>query len=261
MTALLSVDGLDVRIGGHRVCRELSFEVRPGESWALLGANGSGKTTLLLTLAGLRPPTAGELAVKGNRLADLGPRTRARQIAVLLQHSSSGFGAGVLESVLTGRHPHLPPLAWEDANDLAIALDAIDALDLGDLRDRPLTTLSGGELRRTEIARLLVQQAPLNLLDEPLNHLDLAHQTRCLQVLLARCAAPERALLMVLHDLNLARQACDHWLLLLGDGDWRAGGREELSDPGLLRRAFGPQLAVVDGPGGPIFLPRLSAGE
>lgn len=261
MSVLLTAEEIDVTVGGCRVCRRLSLQIRPGESWALLGANGSGKTTLLHTLAGLRPLAAGALRIGDASLADLGPRERARRIAVLLQHSSRGFGARVIETVLTGRHPHLAPLAWEDASDLAIAQAAIAELGLAKLSERPLTTLSGGELRRVEIARLLAQQAPLNLLDEPLNHLDLAHQATCLQVLRRHCVDAAHALLMVMHDLNLAYQACDHWLLLFGDGDWLAGTRDDVADPALLRRAFGPHLAVVDGAGGPAFLTRLQSGE
>lgn len=261
MSALLTTGALEVIVGGRTVCTGLSLEILPGQSWALLGANGSGKTTLLHTLAGLRPAAGGTLRIDGATLAGLGPRERARHIAVLLQHSSRGFGASVLETVLTGRHPHLGPLAWEDANDLAIASSAIDQLDLTGLSDRPLTTLSGGELRRVEIARLLAQGSPLSLLDEPLNHLDLAHQATCLQVLLEHCVDRAHALLMVMHDLNLAYQACDHWLLLFGDGDWLARAREDVADPDLLRRAFGPHLAVVDGPMGPVFLTRLQSGE
>lgn len=259
MTALLDVDGLALDVGGRMLVRDLALQVRRGEAWALLGANGSGKTTLLHALAGVHGTSGGTVRLDGTPLAELAPRRRARRVALLLQHSSRGFGATVTETVLTGRHPHLRTLAWEGPDDAAIADTAMGALGLRDLAGRSLDTLSGGELRRVEIARLLAQQAPLNLLDEPLNHLDLAAQARVLRALLGRCVGDDRGMLMAIHDLNLAYQACGHWLVLTGNGSWVAGPRDEIAQPALLRRIFGEQLEVVDGPTGPLFLNALHA--
>lgn len=260
MNALLRVRGLSLGIAGRAVCEGLDLTLRGGESWALLGRNGVGKTTLLLHLAGLRGGHRGEIDVDQGRLADLAPRERARHIAVLLQHSSPGFGASVLETVLTGRHPHLTGLAWEGPQDLAIARRAMASLDLDGLADRPLTTLSGGELRRVEIARLLTQDCPLALLDEPLNHLDLAHQAACLRVLQQYCVTPERGMLMVAHDLNVAYHACAHWLILAGDGECYAGNRETLADPVLLSRAYAHPITRIDTAAGPLFRPDYGPG-
>jgi iron complex transport system ATP-binding protein len=259
MSDLLVAHGLSLRVAGKAVCRDLELAIRGGESWALLGRNGVGKTTLLHHLAGLRDDHDGEITLGGDRLRGLAPRARARRVALLLQHSNPGFGASVLETVLAGRHPHLATLQWEGADDLAIARRAIDDLGLGGLASRSLTTLSGGELRRVEIARLLTQQCPLTLLDEPLNHLDLAHQATCLQVLEAQCVTPQRALLMVVHDLNAAYHACGHWLVLDGDGAWHAGPRELLSDPALLSGAYGHPITRIDTDAGPVFRPSYRA--
>ena len=257
MTALLEASRLDVRIGRQRVCRRLDLRIEAGQSWALMGRNGTGKTTLLHHLAGLRRSHEGAIRIAGEDLTGMAPRRRAQRIAVLLQHSSRGFGGSVLESVLTGRHPHLPRLAWEGAEDLAVARHCLAALGLDALAQRYLDTLSGGELRRVEIARLLAQQARLALLDEPMNHLDLAHQAASLRVLREHCVSPRRALLMVVHDLNLAYRACDHWLILDGSGGWQAGAREQLGRPELLSRVFGHPIDRIAGDQGPLFFARL----
>ena len=125
------------------------------------------------------------------------------------------------------------------------------------LTERPLDTLSGGELRRVEIARLLAQQCPVSLLDEPLNHLDLGHQADCLKVLKANCATAERALLMVVHDLDIAWNACRHWLILEGEGNWHAGPREQLAEPALLSQAYGHPINRIETASGPLFRPVL----
>ena len=257
MNALLQVRQLSVVIGGHQVCERLDLDIEPGQSWALLGRNGTGKTTLLHHLAGLRSGHTGRILLEGRDIALLAPRARARKIGALLQHSSRGFGASVLDTVLSGRHPHLPALAWEGAQDLAIAHHCIDALGLRDFTDRSLETLSGGELRRVEIARLLAQQTGVTLLDEPMNHLDIGHQAASLRVLREACVTPGRSMLMVLHDLNLAYHACDHWLILNAGGSWLAGRRDDLADPQLLGTAFGHPIERIDGAAGPMFLARL----
>jgi iron complex transport system ATP-binding protein len=257
MSGLLEAQQLNVRIGRRQVCERLDLTLHANQAWALLGRNGAGKTTLLHHLAGLRRDHGGCIMLGGERLAELAPRTRAQQIGILLQHSGQGFGASVLETVLTGRHPHLATLAWEGASDLAIARACIAALDLNDLAGRALTTLSGGELRRVEIARLLAQQSPLSLLDEPMNHLDLAHQAACLRTINSQCVGDKRAMLLVVHDLNLAYRACDHWLILNGDGSWQAGSRDDLCDPELLSAAYGHPISRIDSELGPLFLAQL----
>jgi iron complex transport system ATP-binding protein len=257
VSELLQTRQLSVHIGGQTVCDRLDLRIRANQSWALLGRNGTGKTTLLHHLAGLRHDHAGSIMLGARKLAELTPRTRARQIGILLQHSAPGFGASVLETVLSGRHPHLATMAWEGPSDLAIAWQCIAALGLDDLAGRALTTLSGGELRRVEIARLLAQQSPLTLLDEPMNHLDLAHQAACLRTVKAQCVGDRRAMLLVVHDLNLAYHACDHWLILHGDGSWRAGRRDDLCDPQSLSNAYGHPISRIDGERGPLFLAQL----
>ncbi|MCP5414481.1 MAG: ABC transporter ATP-binding protein [Chromatiaceae bacterium] len=257
MSSLLQVRQLSVAIGGHPVCEGLDLDIDPGQSWALLGRNGAGKTTLIHHLAGLRSGHTGRILLAGQDIAALAPRARARQIGILLQHSNAGFGASVLDTVLSGRHPHLPALAWEGAQDLAIAHSCMDALGLREFAERSLETLSGGELRRVEIARLLAQQTGVTLLDEPMNHLDLGHQAAALRALREACVTPDRCMLMVLHDLNLAYHACDHWLILNADGSWQAGRRDDLAEQRILGAAFGHPIQRIDGTAGPLFLARL----
>lgn len=255
MSSLLEADGLQVRVGDRVLCDGLQLRIEAGESWALLGPNGAGKTSLLLHLAGLRRPARGCVRIGGYEAGALTPRERARRVALLPQHSSVGLGEPVLESVLIGRHPYLARLAWEGPDDLALAHAALARLDLTAVARRGVDTLSGGELRRVEIARLLCQQAPLSLLDEPFNHLDPARQATCLAALRQGCVGPRHAMLMVVHDLNLAYRACPHWLLLGGDGRWHTGPRERLADPTLLRAVYGHEIRRIETADGPLLVP------
>ena len=225
-----------------------------GECWCLLGRNGAGKTTLLHTLAGLRQPDAGLLTVRGEALAHLSHRQRARYIGVLAQEHRDAFPASVLETALTGRHPWLGPWQWEGAGDRRIAQEALAAVGLAGFEARDTNTLSGGERRRLGIAALLTQQTPLKLLDEPLNHLDIHQQVRMLDLLTRQDPAAGGAVLLVLHDLNLAARYCDNFLLLLGNCT-HAQGSHEILDASHLERLYGHPLQRIETRHGPVWIP------
>ncbi|TMH62369.1 MAG: ABC transporter ATP-binding protein, partial [Betaproteobacteria bacterium] len=136
--------------------------------------------------------------------ATLARRDVARLRGLLLQNDSDAFPATVLESVLVGRHPHLSRWQWESADDLRIAREALAAADMAGTEARDVSTLSGGERRRVALAALLAQQPQLFLLDEPSSHLDLSHQLALLERLAAAVRSGDKALIMVVHDVNLA---------------------------------------------------------
>jgi iron complex transport system ATP-binding protein len=167
---------------------------------------------------------------------------RARRRAVLPQDDSDAFAATVLETALVGRHPHLSRWQWESAADLAIARAALAAMDIGGAEARDVRTLSGGERRRVALAALLTQQPELLFLDEPSSHLDLAHQLALLDRLAGLARTGSKAVLMVLHDVNLAVRCCDHALLLDG-GVAQAGPATELFDRGAVVAALWRTLA------------------
>jgi iron complex transport system ATP-binding protein len=242
--AILAARGLTVTIAGIGVCRELDFSVVPGQCWAILGRNGAGKTTLLHTLAGLRAPTAGTIALNGRPLAALSAREVARTRGLLTQDDSDAFGATVLETAMIGRHPYLSRWQWESADDLRIAREALALMDIADAEQRDVRTLSGGERRRVALAALLTQRPRLFLLDEPSSHLDLAHQLAVLRRLTTLAREQRSALIMVLHDVNLARRFCDH-VVMLDQGTAIAGPASELLTAERLSKIYGVALKTL----------------
>ena len=252
--ALLTARDLEVAIGDIRVCRALQLDVLPGQRWAILGRNGVGKSTLLATLAGLRPAVAGALRIGDIATAVLSAptfstaalRRLARIRGLLPQQQSDPFPATVLETALIGRHPHLHRWDWESAADHAIAREALAAVGLAALAEREVHTLSGGERQRLAIAQLLTQQPRLFLLDEPLTHLDLAHQVAVLE-LFQRIATQDSdtACIAVLHDPGFALRYCDHALLLFGDGEWLAGASRDIVTAANLGRLYGYPLREI----------------
>ena len=218
----LSSRGFDVAASGRMLVHALAFEAQRGEFIAVLGRNGVGKTLTLHTLAGLRAPAAGSIALDGRALTAWTGRERARRLALLPQTAEDPFPSTVFETALIGRHPHLPFWQWEGAEDLARANAALATVGLAELAARDVTTLSGGERRRLEIATLLAQDAPVCLLDEPTNHLDPQHRNEVLALFRARADAGG-LVIATLHDATLAARHADRALLLHGDGRWQFG--------------------------------------
>jgi len=156
--------------------------------------------------------------------------------------------------VLIGRHPHLSRFAWESAQDLQRSRAALDRFGLAGFADRDVRTLSGGERRRVALAALLVQDAPLCLLDEPSSHLDVAQQAATLDVFVAQAGEHGRALVMVLHDLHLAtRYATD--AILLGRGRGEAGRAADLLTATHLSALFARGLVELRGGTARAFVP------
>lgn len=255
-TAILSTANLSVRIAGLSVCRDLNLAIHPGHCWAILGRNGAGKTTLLHTLAGLRSPAAGEIHLEGAPLATLSRRAIAQRIGVLFQEADATFPGTVLEQTLLGRHPWLGRWQWEEPRDHAVALEALRQVDLSALQDRQVHTLSGGERQRLALATLLTQAPRLLLLDEPNNHLDLHHQIALLELLGQHARQRQTALVMIVHDVNLALRFCSHLLLLFGDGQMQQGTAAELATVETLSQLYRQPVTRLDGPHGPVFVPR-----
>jgi iron complex transport system ATP-binding protein len=255
--SLLEARAVDLRAGGRLLCRNLELALRAGECWGLLGRNGAGKTTLLHTLAGLSAPAAGRVLLDGRELTRWGGRERARQIGLLPQDSVDVFPASVLETALIGRHPHLGPWQVEGAEDEEIARRALAETGLADAAARSVTTLSGGERRRLALATLWVQAPRVWLLDEPNNHLDITHQVALLERLRAQALNAGGAVLMSLHDVNLALRLCNRLLLLHGDaaGSWEALERTDLLDATRLARVYGHRMLEMSGEGRRGFVP------
>ncbi|MCO6411956.1 MAG: ABC transporter ATP-binding protein [Thiogranum sp.] len=253
---LLRCVDLSVQIADVVVTRNLQLSIEAGQCWCILGRNGVGKTTLLHTLAGLRTARSGSIALNGRALAAYKRRSLARQLGILFQNHEDPFPATVLESVLQGRHPHLRAWQWESAEDNAIARQALAQFGLEAFAGRNVQTLSGGERQRVALATLLAQDTQLLLLDEPSNHLDLHQRLEALGRLVSFCRANNKALVMVLHDINLAARFADHALLVLGDGETRHGRQSDILDTGILERLYGHPLVRLDTPGGPAWLPR-----
>ena len=252
---LLEVEALRVGVGGRTLIEAVSFAVRPGDVWCVLGANGAGKTLLLHTLAGLRPQDGGAIALEAKALAQWQLEDAARVRGFLPQFNTQTFPMTVADAVIMGRHPHLSRWAWEGEEEAAHAHRALADVGLDALARRDVTTLSGGERQRVAIATLLVQDVPLMLLDEPIAHLDLRYQLRVLDHL-AKLGRRDRGIVLSIHDLTLARRCATHALLLHGDGRVDVGLVEDVMTDAALSDAYACRVERFDAGGQAVYVAR-----
>lgn len=238
---LLSLQDLTVRRGECPVVDRVSFEVRAGEVVGLLGPNGAGKTTLMRGALGL-------IEASGrSSLAELPAKARAKAAAWLPQAREIAWPMPVEAVVRLGRLPH------GDEGNAAVEL-ALERMDLGAMRHRPATELSGGEQARVLIARTLAQEAPLVLADEPVAGLDPAHQIATMQVF-EELAREGRGVIVSLHDLGLAVRHCTRLILMRAGQVVADGAPLEVLTPERLRDVFHISAHISQSENGPIFQP------
>jgi iron complex transport system ATP-binding protein len=252
---MIATTALTLRAGGRLLLGGLDWSAGAGQCWCVIGPNGAGKSTLLRTLAGLRAPDAGLVAIGGKPLPAWPLPALARERAYLAQARSDAFAYRVIETVLMARHPYHADRYWEGTDDHAAAEAALRQLDVLHLARRDVRTLSGGERQRVAIAALLAQDTPLLLLDEPANALDLAHQVAVMDLLARECRERGKTVVMVGHDLNLAWSGATHALLMMQDGRWQAGTVAEVMRPRLLSECLGHPIEAIDVEGRTIFIP------
>ncbi len=242
MSLLLARD-IEVRFDGHAILQGAGLGLRSGELVGLIGPNGAGKTTLLRVMAQLQAIDAGEVSLDGRPLTTLSPRKLARRLGYLEQGAPAHWPLAVETLVALGRIPHLGWWQRPGESD-RVAIDRAMALtEVTHLRERIVTTLSGGERLRCLLARVLAAQPDLILADEPVAALDPYHQLHVMEILRAHAEAGG-AVVAVLHDLNLAARFC-HRLLLLDAGRVIAEGiPEDVLTAQHLRDVYGIEARV-----------------
>jgi iron complex transport system ATP-binding protein len=255
---MIRLESATVRLDGVPVVDTADLAVAAGEWVMLIGRNGAGKTSLLRAVAGL-VPYDGSVTVGGREVASLGPRHRARGLAMVPQTPVVPLDMTVADYAMLGRTPHLGFLGRPGQHDQEAAGRALDSLGLAAMAGRRLGTLSGGERQRAVLARALAQDAPVLLLDEPTTALDVGRQQDVLELVERLRAEHELTVLGAIHDLTLAGQYADRLVLLDGgrvvaSGDPRAVLTEE-----RVNRHYEAHVRVTHIDGFPVVLPTRAA--
>jgi iron complex transport system ATP-binding protein len=252
---MLELINVDLSRSGKCLVKNLHWKILPGEVWGLLGANGAGKSSLLLAMAGLLDQCHGQIQLHGRNIKDYPARDLARSIAYLAQEQQADFPIRVRDWAMLSRYPHQGLWGRSSEHDHTRVDYVLAQTQLSAYATRWMSELSGGERQRLALAGVIIQQAPWMLLDEPTNHLDIHYQMQLLPQLIAASRECGGAVIMSLHDVNLAAQFCTHCLLILGEGVCLAGPITEVLTAEHISRLYRHPVAAWQSPNSLVFLP------
>jgi manganese/iron transport system ATP-binding protein len=241
---ILETRKLSVRYDGHFALENITFHLHAGERVAVVGPNGAGKSTLFKVVAGVLPPTSGEVKISG-----YGPRGHIC-IAYVPQRSQVDwrFPASVADVVMMGRIGRIGFFKWPRRADWDTVHAALEAVDMDQLANRQIGELSGGQQQRTFLARAMAQEAELVLMDEPLNGLDVPSQEAIL-VLLEKLRQQKITVMVATHDLGQAAQHFDR-VMLLNRQIVRFGAPQDVLTSENLLHAYGGHAQLIKGKDG-----------
>lgn len=245
----LDIDGVGFSYPSREVLKEISFKASPGEVIGIIGQNGCGKTTLLKCINTTLKNTKGVVAIDGTDVQTLSKKQIAQSIGFVMQTTNTTFPFTVYETILMGRYSRKSAFDSDNTEeDTRIVFDAMKDTGVLKFADRDIDELSGGERRRVMIARALVQEPEILLLDEPTLHLDINHQFDLMD--LVTKLAKERGLLIIIvtHDLIFAARYCSRVIAIEHGLIAAAGTAREVITPENMKRFFEIEVEVKDDP-------------
>ncbi len=242
---LLDASGVEVEIAGAEILTGADLRLSRGELVAVVGPNGAGKSTLVRAVSGLQGISAGTVSWGGRPLGEIRGREFSKLRAFVPQRMPVPAGITVREAVTIGRSSHLRMLGRLTGADRAAIEAAIERAGVGRFAERALTTLSGGELQRVQIAIGLAQEAPVLIADEPTSQLDLG-ATIGVASLLRGLVGDGLTVLLVVHDLALALAVADTVVVVSAGKTVAAGRPAEVLTPERLRSVWGANARLSE---------------
>ncbi|MBN1995859.1 MAG: metal ABC transporter ATP-binding protein [Anaerolineae bacterium] len=251
---ILELTGISVRFSGALALDQVSFRLHKGERVAVIGPNGAGKSTLFNVIAGVLPPTQGQVNIYGH-----GPDEHIC-IAYVPQRNQVDwkFPVNVADVVMMGRIRKLGLFRWPRRKDWAYVYEALELVRMAHLAKRQIGELSGGQQQRVFIARALAQEAELMLMDEPLTGLDVKSQEEIFTVF-KELRRRQVTIMVATHDLNLAAERFDR-LMLLKAQMLGFGRASEVFTPALLSQAYSGHMRIIETPNGAMMLSDTCCG-
>jgi len=240
---MFKIKKLEVSINNKKIIKDFNIELNPGELHVIMGPNGSGKSSLLRAIAGIIP-ALGTVHFQGTDLMQTEPRVRAQIVSIVPQIPVVPPRVRVIDYILLGRTPYLGRGFQPTQEDISLGLSVMKDLDLHDMADRFVTEMSGGERQRVIIARSLVQQPNLLLLDEPTTALDMGHQQEVLELVDQQRKRLGLTVLSAFHDLTLASQYGTSMALLVNGEVTKSGLPHEILTETTLKDIYGANVSV-----------------
>jgi len=242
---LLEASDVSVTIARKLILENASLTLERGELVAVVGPNGAGKSTFARAFCGLRRPDAGTVRWMGVDLGSLAGRRLAAMRAYVPQRAQVPNGVTVQAAVNIGRSTHLKPLQGLSTEDRDAVAESIARAQMEGFEDRDLSTLSGGEMQRVQIAIALAQGAPVLVADEPTAQLDLG-ATAAISEMLRQLVADGIGVVMIVHDLALAAAIADRVVVMSHGRTIATGTPEAVLTPQLISDVWGVEAELVE---------------
>lgn len=237
---MIEIKNISYFYGKNEVLKDISFNVQHGECVGILGNNGAGKSTLVTCLSKIRTPKKGSVCIDSQDILKMNRLETARRISYVAQKNEMSQ-ITVFDSVLLGRKPYIKWAASQE--DLDICHRTIETIGLSAFKLRYINALSGGELQKVMLARALVQQPRLLLLDEPTSNLDPKNQYEMMSLVQNLTKQQHISSIIVMHDLSLALRYCDRFLFIK-DGKVYKYGDESIVTAETIKKVYGINAAV-----------------
>ena len=239
---MIEIRDISFAYGKQLVLDKVGFTAQSGECVGILGNNGAGKSTLVTCINRIKTPQSGDVIIDGKSIRDMGRNEMARTIGYVAQKNEMSH-ATVFDCVLLGRKPYMK---WGvSREDIEICESVIKRVGLQDFQVRSVDELSGGELQKVMLARALVQQPKLLLLDEPTSNLDPRNQYEMMELVQQIAREQGITVLIVIHDLNLALRYCDRFYFLKDNHGFSYGGVETVTEE-TIETVYGVKAEIAE---------------
>ncbi len=244
----IKIKDLVWKYGDETILNGITLEIKKGKFYSVLGPNGSGKTTLLKNMLKILAPKKDSIYIDDIDIQKIPTRELAKRVGSVPQDTNVDFDFSVLDIVLMGRTPYLKRFQVEDENDYALAKEAMEMTDTWRFKDKSIKNLSGGERQRVIVARAMVQQTDILLLDEPISNLDIHHQVELLDTVSYLKYQRGLTVTAVLHDINMAAQYSDYLILLNQGQIVSIGTAEEVITKEIIEEVYKMECCIIQNP-------------
>lgn len=249
--SILKIDGLSFRYPSLDVIDDVSFEVERGELVSIMGMNGAGKSTLLKCINRILKMSSGSVCVEDQDIEQLSSIELARRISFVVQNASFS-STSVYDAVLLGRKPYI---TWNATkHDHELVTETLERMNLDGYALRDVTQMSGGEAQKVALARTVVQQTGVMLLDEPTSNLDLKNQLEVMSIIREEVRHRNVAAVVTMHDLNLALRFSDRFIMVKDRKIYSAGGIETIT-PESIKDVYGVDVRIIEVDGHKVIVP------
>ena len=239
---MIEIKNISFAYGKQVILDNVGFTAQSGDCVGILGNNGAGKSTLITCINRIRTPQTGEVIIDGKSVQQMSRNEMARTIAYVAQKNEMSH-ATVFDCVLLGRKPYIK---WGvSQEDIDLCVDMIRRVGMEEFQVRSLDELSGGELQKVMLARALVQQPKVLLLDEPTSNLDPRNQYEMMALVQQIACEQGITVLIVIHDLNLALRYCNRFYFLKDNQGYSYGGIETVTEE-AIETVYGIKAEIAD---------------